>query len=184
MRAATVSMVLGLVMLVGCTSGAHVAAAPTSATTPSSSVSPSPTAVRPPLRATRVSGVYVGRARLARTDVQGVSHRAQHIRWVMRPRCASGACAVRLVSKSGHYTVVLRRRGAHYVGVTSRPGFFTCAGRPERVRLRVVLRPVASAQVDGAWLVTRVVARLRNVSVPTRRCRRSFLDTAVAARRR
>jgi hypothetical protein len=91
---------------------------------------------------------------------------------------------VRLVSKSGGYAVVLHRRGGRYVGGTARPGFFTCAGRPERVRLRVVLRPVASAETADGWVVTRVEATLRNVSVPTARCRRSFLITAVVARRR
>lgn len=177
-------MALGLVTLASCTSGGHVAP-PTPSFPPLSPSSPPPTAApRPPLRATRLSGVYVGRAHLVRTDVQGVSHRVQHIRWVVRPRCASGSCPVRLVSKSGNYTVVLHRRGAHYVGITARPGFFTCAGRPERVGLRLVLRPVASARFAGGWVVTRVVARLRNVSVPTMRCRRSFLNTAVAARRR
>jgi len=129
-------------------------------------------------------GIYVGRARLVRTDVQGVSHRSQRIRWILRTRCESAACAVRLESKSGGYDVVLHRRGGHYAGVTARPGFFTCAGAPERVLLQVMLQPVASARLDGGWVVTRLRARLRNVSVPTVRCRRTVLVTAVAAARR
>lgn len=178
--------VASLTMLTGCTSGAHVAAQPTSPpmpTSPAGSNPPSPVA-RPALRRTRVSGVYTGRARLVRTDVRGVSHRAQRIRWILRPRCPSGACAVRLVSTSGGYDVVLHRHGARYVGVTARPGFFTCAGSPERVRLRVAMVPTASARIDHEWIVTRVRARLRNVSAPSVRCHRSFLVTVVEAQRR
>jgi hypothetical protein len=170
----------------GCTSATHDAASstasgPAPSPPPTSSAAPTP---QPAPVLTRVGGLYVGAARLVRTDVKGVSRHPQRIRWILRPRCPSGACALRLVSKSGGYSVLLRRHGRRYTGTTARPGFFTCAGAPEAVVLRVVLTPVASARVAGAWIVSRLVATLRNVSVPTPRCRRSFLVTTVVARRR
>ncbi len=150
----------------------------------SAAPAPSPSSDRPPLSQTPVGGVYVGVARLAGTNVGGVSRRAQRIHWVLRPHCGSAACAVRLVSRSGGFSLVLRRRGPTYRGSTLRPGFLSCAARPEDVTLRVVLRATASARTAGGWIATRVWATLRNVSVPSPRCRRSYLITTAVARRR
>jgi hypothetical protein len=90
---------------------------------------------------------------------------------------------VRIVSGSGHYRGVLRPHGRAYRGSISRRGFFTCAGAPERVTLRIVLTPAASERVNGRWRATRLVARLVNISARTPPCGRSYLITNVVAER-
>jgi hypothetical protein len=156
-----------------------VPASPLPSLAPSSSPSPN----GPSLLGTSVSGVYGGHARLTRSNVRGVSHRPQRIHWVLRPRCGSPQCPVLLISKSGGFSLLLRRRGAIYRGFTVRTGFFSCAGKPERVTLRIVVQPTASAVIANATVATRIAATLRNVSVPSPRCRRSYLSTAVVANR-
>jgi hypothetical protein len=156
-------------------------AAPSTSPTPTPSPSPNAT---PPIEMVPVAGgAYVGHARLARTNLPGVSHRSQRIRWGLRPRCVSANCPVRLLSKSGGFTVLLHRQGAVYRGFTRRRGFFTCAGKPERVTLRIVLTPAGPTVLGGRWVATRVSATLKNVSVPSPTCRRSFLNTVVVASR-
>jgi hypothetical protein len=146
---------------------------------------PSPSSDVPPLAQIPVAGgVYVGRAQLGRTNLAGVSHRPQRILWSLRPRCASVACPVLLVSKSGGFSLLLRRSGAGYRGLTHRRGFFTCAGKPEGVTLRVTLQPSVSSVIEGRRFATRVEATLQNKSVPSPRCRRSYLNTTVVATRR
>jgi hypothetical protein len=157
-------------------------AAPSVGTSPSPAPSPSSNAP-PPSQTPLAGGVYVGRARLARTNLTGVSHRPQRIRWGLRPRCVSANCPVLLLSKSGGFTLLLHRHGDTYGGFTRRRGFFTCVGKPERVTLRIVLRATASTQIGGRWFATRIAATLENVSVPSPRCRRSYLNTVIVANR-
>jgi hypothetical protein len=150
---------------------------PSSTTPPSSSVDPSTLALTP------VSGVYAGLAHLTSTNVNGVSHRPQRIHWSFRPRCGSADCPVQLVSKSGGFSVLLHRHGPAYEGSTRRNGFFSCAGKPERVTLRIVVQPTESATLGNGRVAARIAATLRNVSVPSPKCRRSYLNTTVAANR-
>jgi len=175
MRGRAVATLACLALTVACSSNAP----PLPSARPAVSASPSSA---PGFDRILVQGTFVGVATFVRANVT-LSHAPRKIRWRLVPRCRTGACPVRIVSRSGRYRGVLRPRGGVYRGTIPRPGFFTCAHAPERVFLRIVLSPAASEQVNGVWRATRLAARLTDRSVPTRRCGRSYLITNVVAER-
>jgi hypothetical protein len=145
--------------------------------TPPTRLQPKPTAL---LRNARLAGQFDVSLKL--TDVAGIDVKRGEVvdaYWVFRPRCATGACGVRMTIPPGMFgdktgALNLKKSGKVYSG-TGTAYLASCLVTPVAGPMSVKLTATAGRWIDGRWRVTRVAGTFRYTAAATGMCRSSLL---------